>query len=107
MAGIYLGRAAGESSRVGVEVTAQTGEDAKIFVRGGIFGSVIGYDSLYAKDNFTAIQSARVIVRGEYRVDDSRGAGGGFFAGADDHLVPTQHLFIAAMIVAFDAAGRP
>src|SRR5690242_4941656 len=72
---------------VGLELTAQTGQDSKIFgfsstapnigsadflrhlgptdvsyvtpvgkgltIQGGIFGSLIGYDSLYAKDNFT------------------------------------------------------
>ena len=47
---------------------------------------------------------AQAIVRAEYRVDDSRGDGGGFFAGADDHLVPTQNLFVAALIVVFDGA---
>src|SRR5207237_10313689 len=86
MAGAYLKKAAAESSRVGVELTAQAGEDAKVFgfsatapniggadvllhlgptnvsylaplgkgltIQGGIFGSLIGYDSLYAKDNF-------------------------------------------------------
>ena len=53
------------------------------------------------------IRGARALVRAEYRVDDSRGGDGGFFAGADNHLTPTQHVFVAAMIVAFDAAGRP
>ena len=37
-----------------------------------------------------------------YRVDDSRGSGGGFFAGADNHLTPTQDLFVVALIVTFD-----
>jgi Putative beta-barrel porin-2, OmpL-like. bbp2 len=50
---------------------------------------------------------AATIVRLEYRVDDSRGAQGGFF---DDHevspgviaLTPTQHLLILGVIVTFD-----
>jgi len=46
----------------------------------------------------------QAIVRAEYRVDDSRGSGGGFFAGADNHLTPTQNLFVVALIVAFDGA---
>ena len=50
------------------------------------------------------IREAQAIVRGEYRVDDSRGARGGFFAGADNHLTPTQQLFVAAVIVNFDGS---
>ncbi len=87
MAAAYLKKAPAESSRVGLELTVQGGEDAKLFgfsatapnidgadvlrhlgpanvsylapvgkgltVQGGIFSSLIGYDSLYAKDNFT------------------------------------------------------
>jgi len=86
MAAAYIKRTATETSRVGVELTGQTGEDAKLFgfsatapnigganallhlgptnvsylapvgtgltLQGGIFNSLIGYDSLYAKDNF-------------------------------------------------------
>lgn len=86
MAVAYLKKQADEGSRLGVELTAQTGKDSEVFgfsatapnidgykclrhlgptnlsylvpmgkgltVQGGIFGSLIGYDSLYAKDNF-------------------------------------------------------
>ena len=86
MAGAYLKKAASERSRFGLELTAQTGEDSKIFgfsstapniggadvllhlgptdvsylapigkgltIQGGIFSSLIGYDGLYARDNF-------------------------------------------------------
>jgi hypothetical protein len=82
----YLRKKASDSSRWGVELTGQGGEDSKMFgfsatapnipgagwlrhlgpanasylapvgsgltVQGGIFSSVIGYDSLYARDNF-------------------------------------------------------
>ena len=45
-------------------------------------------------------------MRGEYRVDDSRDVDNrvrnGFFAGDDNHLVPTQHLFGVALILTFD-----
>jgi hypothetical protein len=51
---------------------------------------------------------ASTILRGEYRVDDSRGPQGGFFKG--DYLspgvvglTPTQHLFIFAAIFTFDS----
>lgn len=50
------------------------------------------------------LRDADAIVRGEYRVDDSRGALGGFYAGADNHLTPTQQLFVAALIVSFDGS---
>ncbi|HZR22160.1 MAG TPA: outer membrane beta-barrel protein [Vicinamibacterales bacterium] len=49
-----------------------------------------------------AYRGAHATVRGEYRLDTSRGSGGGFFADADNHLVPTQHLFIVAAILTFD-----
>jgi hypothetical protein len=52
------------------------------------------------------IGDAQAIVRAEYRVDDSRGDGGGFFADADNHLTPTQNLFVVALIVTFDGAVR-
>jgi hypothetical protein len=86
MAAAYVRKSASDSSPLGFEATAQTGEDAKIFgfsatapniggadtlrhfgptsvsylakvgngltLQGGIFSSLIGYDSLYAKDNF-------------------------------------------------------
>lgn len=82
----WLRKTPSEQSRLGVELTAQTGEDSKIFgfsstapniahadflrhlgptdvsylapvgkgltIQGGIFNSLIGYDSLYTKDNF-------------------------------------------------------
>ena len=46
--------------------------------------------------------NADAIVRGEYRVDDSRGPSGGFYSGPDNMLVPRQHLVIGAFILAFD-----
>ena len=54
---------------------------------------------------------ASTLLRAEYRVDDSRGPGGGFFAagrngGAAPRLVPTQHLWIVAGIVTFDSPTR-
>src|SRR5260370_24958241 len=86
MADAYLRKTATESSRWGMELTLQGGQDSKIFgfsatapnlpgsewlrhlgptdvsylasvgkgltVQAGIFSSFIGYDSLYAKDNF-------------------------------------------------------
>jgi len=86
MAGAYIRKHASEQSRWGFEITAQGGQDSRIFgfsatapnlpgaeglrhlgptdfsylfpvgngltVQGGIFSSLIGYDSLYAKDNF-------------------------------------------------------
>ena len=50
---------------------------------------------------------ANTIARLEYRVDDSRGSGGGFFRGAQISpgvvaLVPTQQLLVIGLIVAFD-----
>ena len=50
------------------------------------------------------MRDAQAIVRGEYRLDDSHGALGGFFTGADNHLTPTQQLFVAAVIVNFDGS---
>jgi len=86
MGAAYLRKSASESSRWGLEVTLQGGQDSRIFgfsatapnlpgsewlrhlgptdasflaplgkgltVQVGIFSSLIGYDSLYAKDNF-------------------------------------------------------
>jgi len=46
---------------------------------------------------------ASTILRGEYRIDDSRGPQGGFFKGDDLTLTPTQHLFIVAAIFTFDS----
>src|SRR5229473_1085970 len=48
------------------------------------------------------------IARLEYRFDDSRGKGGGFFRGAEVSpgviaLTPTQHLLIFGLIVGFDS----
>jgi hypothetical protein len=55
---------------------------------------------------YRAVQS---IVRAEYRFDDSRGPGGGFFEDgigrAVPPLTPTQHLFGVALIVTFDGAA--
>lgn len=87
MAGASLAKTASEQSRLGLELTVQTGEDSRTFgfsstapkiggadvlrhfgptglsylapigkgltIQGGIFSSLIGYDSLYAKDNFS------------------------------------------------------
>ena len=52
---------------------------------------------------------ARAIVKLEYRVDDSRGVGGGFFAAPDlrpgvPSLTPTQHLFGVGLIFTFDGS---
>ena len=47
--------------------------------------------------------SIAAVVRAEYRIDSARDSGGGFFAGADDHLIATQDLFIVAAIVTFAA----
>ena len=49
-----------------------------------------------------------VIARLEYRFDDSRGKGGGFFRGAEVSpgviaLTPTQHLLIFGVIFGFDS----
>jgi hypothetical protein len=86
MAAAYLRKSASETSRWGLELTAQGGQDSRLFgfsatapnmpgyrflrhlgptnvsylapvgkgltIQGGIFTSFIGYDSLYAKDNF-------------------------------------------------------
>lgn len=54
-----------------------------------------------------ALGQAQAIVKLEYRVDDSRGSGGGFFADADVRpgvpgLAPTQHLFGIGLIFTFD-----
>ena len=41
-------------------------------------------------------------VRVEYRYDRSTGDKGGFYAGADNHLVPDQNLLIVALMWTFD-----
>jgi putative OmpL-like beta-barrel porin-2 len=58
-----------------------------------------------------ALAQAQVIVKLEYRVDDSRGQGGGFFTEPDVRpgvpgLTPTQHLFGVGVMFAFDGAIR-
>ena len=87
MTAAYIRKPASESSRWGFELTAQAGQDTRIFafsatastlpgakglrhlgptdvsyltplgkgltIQAGIFSSLIGYDSLYAKDNFS------------------------------------------------------
>ncbi len=87
MSAAYLRKAATATSRWGMEVTVQAGQDTRVFgfsatapnlqgsaglrhlgptdvsylapigkgltIQGGIFASLIGYDGLYAKDNFT------------------------------------------------------
>jgi len=59
----------------------------------------------------SALRQAQAIVKLEYRVDDSRGAGGGFFSEPDlspgvPSLVPTQHLFAVGLIFIFDGLIR-
>lgn len=54
---------------------------------------------------------AQAIVKLEYRVDDSRGPGGGFFAEPDVRagvptLTSTQHLFGVGLIFTFDSTFR-
>jgi hypothetical protein len=54
---------------------------------------------------------AQAIVKLEYRVDDSRGPGGGFFTEPDvrpgvPSLTPTQHLFAVGLIFTFDGTVR-
>jgi hypothetical protein len=54
---------------------------------------------------------ANAIVRLEHRVDDSRGAGGGFFSGGElspgvVDLAPTQHLLILGLIFTFDSPSQ-
>lgn len=87
MTGAYLQKSTSESSRWGMQLTVQAGQDTRVFgfsatapplpgadglrhlgptnvsylapvgkgltIQGGIFSSLIGYDSLYAKDNFS------------------------------------------------------
>lgn len=50
-----------------------------------------------------AWHAAQTILRAEYRIDNAHGSGGGFYSGADNHLTPTQNLFVLAAIVTFDA----
>jgi hypothetical protein len=150
MAAAWLKKMSDESSRLGLEVTVQAGEDAKNFgfsatapslrgadvlvhlgptnlsylapagkgltLQGGIFNSLIGYDALYVKDNFAYTRpwgadyrlthdASDAIVRVEYRVDDSRGDGGGFFTHGHSPsgsvpLAPTQMLFGIAVVLA-------
>jgi len=54
---------------------------------------------------------AQATVNMEYRVDDSRGPGGGFFTAPDVRpgvpgLTPTQQLFGVALIFTFDGKIR-
>ena len=58
-----------------------------------------------------SVRQAQAIVKLEYRVDDSRGPGGGFFTEPDIRpgvpgLTPTQHLFAIGLIVTFDGTVR-
>lgn len=55
-----------------------------------------------------AYRKTTTITRLEYRFDDSRGKGGGFFRGAEVSpgviaLTPTQHLLIFGLIFGFDS----
>jgi hypothetical protein len=45
-------------------------------------------------------------VRVEYRIDNSRGTGGGFFTDRDGVLAPTQNLLAIALILSFDTSAR-
>jgi len=47
-------------------------------------------------------RSSATILRLEHRIDDSRGAEGGFFRDGNDQLTPTQNLFILAAIFTLD-----
>jgi hypothetical protein len=54
---------------------------------------------------------ANAVLRAEYRFDDSRGAGGGFFTDGDDRsgipaLTPTQRLLIAGLMMTFDSPAQ-
>jgi hypothetical protein len=58
-----------------------------------------------------ALGQAQAIVKLEYRVDDSRGPGGGFFSEPElragvPSLTPTQHLFAVGLIFTFDGTLR-
>ena len=64
------------------------------------FTTTLEYKKSYKKTN--------AIARLEYRFDDSRGKGGGFFKGGELSpgvvgLTPTQHLLIFGAIFAFDS----
>jgi hypothetical protein len=64
------------------------------------FTTTLEYHVPYRKTN--------TIARLEYRFDDSRGKGGGFFRGAEtspgiDSLTPSQHLLIFGLISTFDS----
>jgi hypothetical protein len=53
-------------------------------------------------------QLMNTIVRVEYRFDDSRGKGGGFFRGGEISpgvvaLTPTQHLLVLGLLLTFDS----
>jgi hypothetical protein len=55
-----------------------------------------------------AYKKTTTIARFEYRVDDSRGPGGGFFRGAEVSpgvvsLVPTQQLLLFGLIFTFES----
>jgi hypothetical protein len=52
-------------------------------------------------------RQAGAFLRLEYRFDDSRGSGGGFFRGAEIApgivgLTPRQHLLVFGVILTFD-----
>src|SRR5215475_12289819 len=56
-------------------------------------------------------RQAGAFLRLEYRFDDSRGSGGGFFRGAETapgivELTPTQHLLVFSVIFTFDGQIR-
>ena len=81
-------------------------------VRPEVYWDRDGRTTLYrqtVKANTTTLEyripyhSAAAILRLEYRIDDSRGAEGGFFRDGDDQLTPTQNLFIFAAIFTLDA----
>jgi len=80
-------------------------------------GRVTGFRQT-VKANTTTLEyripyrQASAIIRLEHRIDDSRGAGGGFFRGGEIapgvvSLTPTQNLLILGVIVTFDSHFQP
>jgi hypothetical protein len=80
-------------------------------------GRVTGFPQT-VKANTTTLQyripyrRAAAMVRLEHRIDDSRGAAGGFFRGAEVApgvvaLTPTQNLFIVGVLLTFDSHFQP
>jgi hypothetical protein len=55
----------------------------------------------------TTVRLNELSVRAEYRFDRSTGPDGGFYEGANNNLVPNQHLFIFAVNYNFGFHKRP